>query len=258
MSKPKTLAIVGFGAIGSQVYAALAKTGAWTLRAYDVAREKLSRLAPETILSKEALLSGQFDLVLESASREAAAELLPAVLERSPALSLSLSALADATLREELSRRCRAHSTSLFIPPGALLGLEGLLPLRPVLKTVHLTTTKPPRSLDRDWEQRTVLLDAPAAEACKAFPRNLNVAGALSLYGIGFSRTRVTLVSDPAAGCNRHRVEARGDFGEFVLDVRSRPDAGNPRTSQVTLRSILQTIEGLRGQRRPPALEELA
>lgn len=258
MSERKTLAVIGFGVIGSQVYAALTKTGAWDLSVYDVDQRKLESLPPEAVLSEKALLATRYDLVLESASREAAAQLLPGVLQQSSALSLSLSALADAPLREAIRRLCRAHGTSLFIPPGALLGLECFLPLRALLKAVHLTTTKSPRSLDRPSQGGEVLFDGLAAQAVQAYPRNLNVAAALSLYGIGFDRTRVTLVSDPAAKYNRHRVEARGDFGELILDVRSRPDPVNPRTSQVTIQSILGTIEAWRSGRQPATLEDLA
>jgi aspartate dehydrogenase len=83
-----------------------------------------------------------------------------------------------------------------------------------------------------------------AREAARRFPANANVAAILALAGIGFERTSVALVADPATTQNCHHLTARGDFGTLNVMIENRPFAANPKSSELTALSLVRLIEG--------------
>jgi len=123
------------------------------------------------------------------------------------------------------------------------------------LHTVILTTRKPPKGLEGapyleehqiDLDGLTkpkVIFEGTAQEACKAFPKNVNVAAALSLAGIGPIETRVRIVADPQATANSHEVIAIGAFGNLKTYVENLP---SPRNAKSSYLASLSTIAELR------------
>jgi aspartate dehydrogenase len=89
------------------------------------------------------------------------------------------------------------------------------------------------------------VFDGTAREAARAFPRNMNVAGALSLAGIGFDETRVTIAADPTVRRNTHRVDIEGDFGTATVEIANVPHEDNPRSSRLAAMSALSTLRRL-------------
>ena len=106
---------------------------------------------------------------------------------------------------------------------------------------VSITVTKPPAAwknipyveslgIDLDRLDRAVtLFDGTAREGVPHFPANVNIAAALSLAGIGFDRTRLTVVADPALEFNTHFIRIRGPTGTIDLRFESVPSPDNPR-----------------------------
>ena len=60
---------------------------------------------------------------------------------------------------------------------------------------------------------------------------------------LAVDRTRVSLVADPAAVRNSHELRAQGEFGNLTLRVENAPMVGNPRSSRLTVLSLVRLLE---------------
>ena len=188
--------------------------------------------APVASSFDEGLASAQ--LVVEAASQAALRDLAPKVLARGlPLVALSVGALGDAAFLEQVSSLARKSGGRLLVPSGALGGLDAVRAAAEAgLDEVTLVTAKPPAGFGlKDVTEPRVLYDGPATDAVRLFPKNVNVAAALSLAGAGFEKTRVRIVADPALDANTHTVVAKGAFGEMTCRVENRPSPDNPASS---------------------------
>ena len=82
-----------------------------------------------------------------------------------------------------------------------------------------------------------------ARELAAQYPANANVTATIALAGIGFEKTEVVLVADPAAPGILHEITFAGGFGEARIEIRGRPSAANPRTSVLTGLSVWQALK---------------
>lgn len=131
----------------------------------------------------------------------------------------------------------------IHVPSGALGGLDAVAAMGVAgLDEVTLTTRKPPRSLGLDVKEETVLFEGPACDVIEKYPKNVNVAIALSLAGLGPHRTMVRLVADPAITRNTHHVVARGPAGEVEFTSRNEPFPKNPKTSYLAALSAIALL----------------
>ena len=247
------IGIVGCGTIGSFVYDSLLEeqTSQVTF-VFDKDKNKTECLKTSLVIdSLEAYEERKADLVVEAAGQEAVKEIAPLILTKTDLLVVSVGAFADETFLEDMARIARKNNTSIYITPGALPGIEALLGLRKDLTEVELLTRKNPDTLGLEDKSKQTVYDGDAKEACRLFPRNINVAATVALMGTGFERTRVRILSDPDAVQNEHRITAKGGFGIWQLVVRSKPSDANPSTGLLTLLSVLDTIERIKaGDRR--------
>ena len=202
------------------------------------------------------LLAAAPDLVIECASHSAVAAHGAAVLERGFNLVVvSIGSLADDDLREPLFAAARRGPGRLFLPAGAVAGIDGLVAARfGGLARVLLRSRKPPLSWGGAPGVEGIDLSAIAAarpifqgsarEAALAFPKNANVAATIALAGLGFDETQVELIADPDANRNIHEVTVEGAFGRMTVQLENVPSADNPKTSALTALSIIRLIEG--------------
>jgi aspartate dehydrogenase len=195
--------------------------------------------------SFDEFLSGDFALVIEAASVEALAGYGEAILEADKdLLALSVGALAEPAFRDRLSAVARRRGRTIRIPSGALFGLDNAKIGRiSGIDELLLRTTKSPASLQVEVTQRTLLFRGPARECIREYPKNVNVAVALSLAA-GREAT-VELWADPAARQNTHEVLIRGDFGQAELRVANLPSPDNPATSYLAALSVLSLLHDL-------------
>lgn len=221
------LAIIGRGAIGR-----------WLA-------ERLS--GPVRIVGRDEALP-QVPLVVEAAGHGALAEHGVAALRQgSDLLVASIGALADPALHARLVEAAGAPGSGrgrMLLPAGALAGIDALAAAREGgLDRVVYTARKPPATLGAaDPARETVMLEGNAREAALAFPKSSNVAATIALAGIGFERTEVRVIADPAVAANVHIVAAEGAFGRFEIRIEGRPLPDNPRSSSLTAMSLLRAI----------------
>lgn len=251
------LGLVGYGTIGRTVAQAVAKGQAGNTRlmaVLDVHAEAPYPLTPDGpayFRDLNAFLGADIDTVVETASQAVLKQVALEVLAHGRDLvPLSVGALADEGFYHGLIDHAETHGRRVYLPAGAVGGLDALAAAAVAgLDSVVLTTTKPPQALPdvpaETLQGPTCIYEGPAREAVKRFPQNVNVAAVVSLAGIGFDQTTVRVVADPAAQRNRHRIEARGAFGELVLEFNLLPSPGNPKTSYLAALSAIRLLRRL-------------
>jgi aspartate dehydrogenase len=79
--------------------------------------------------------------------------------------------------------------------------------------------------------------------AARLFPKNANLAATVSLAGIGFDRTMIKLIADPAATGNTGVIEAVGAAGTLAVEAAGPAMSDNPKTSESTAYSMLHAID---------------
>lgn len=202
-------------------------------------------------------LAQDTDLVIEAASQTVLRKVArPVLVSGKYLMAMSVGAFANVEYLEEMRALALQHGRRIYLPSGAIGGLDALSAAAiDEIDEVVLTTAKPPGGLqsvdlqsDVDLvsiQEPTCVYEGSAFEAVQLFPKNVNVAAALSLAGIGEHKTRVRIVADPSATRNTHRVEARSRFGELTLELRLHPSPTNPRTSYLAALSAVRTLKNL-------------
>lgn len=160
--------------------------------------------------------------------------------------------------KEELLKTAQMKGVRVYIPSGALCGIDGLKSASVgEINSVTLTTRKPPKALEgapylklkgikvADIKEETIIFEGTAEEAVKGFPQNINVSAVLSLAGIGAARTKVRIVASPAYTRNVHEVEIKGEFGSIKTVSENLPSKTNPKTSALAIFSAIATLEGI-------------
>ncbi|MCA1811120.1 MAG: DUF108 domain-containing protein, partial [Halobacteriales archaeon] len=219
--------IVGCGAIGSEVArAASAMDGIDAVWLFDVdpdATRLLQGLPRVRVAKSAAELAQACGLVVEAANKGVVQTVVrDALAAGKKVMLMTIGALADDALREELLGLARKTGGKIYLPSGAVMGVDGVKAAAEAdLKSVTLVTTKPPAGLDQKTDRWTLLFSGPAREAVQRFPKNVNVAATLSLAGLGFDQTHVQVAIDPLATRNSHKVIIEGTFGRARIEVEN-------------------------------------
>ncbi|MGP8337556.1 MAG: aspartate dehydrogenase [Methanosarcinaceae archaeon] len=258
------IGVVGCGAIGAEICKAIdeGSMGFELYAIYDRTGEHatavkagLKHTDPQVLDIEE--MVKHVDLVIEAASQAAVPEIASTVLNAGCDLMLmSIGALADEEFRNTVFGLAKKQGCKIYIPSGAMVGLDGLKSgMSANVYSVTLTTQKPPHgfagapyiirnNIDLgNITSRTVLFEGTANEAVRAFPSNVNVAASLSIAGIGFEKTKVRIVADPALSINMHEIFVEGDFGKFSTKIENIPSPTNPKTSYLAALSAIATIK---------------
>lgn len=258
-----SIAMIGCGAIGAGVLELLrgdsglrVDTVLVTAAHHDAARAIVARWAPaaRVVECLDELGGSTPDLLVECAGHSAIeAHVLPALARGIPCIVASVGALSEPGLAQRLEDAARRGGTQVQLLSGAIGGIDALSAARVGgLDAVVYTGRKPPQAwkgtpaqdvcdLDALTEAR-LIFSGSAQEAAQLYPKNANVAAMLSLAGLGLQRTQVQLFADPALSENLHHVEARGAFGSFELTMRGKPLAANPKTSALTVYSMVRAL----------------
>jgi len=73
----------------------------------------------------------------------------------------------------------------------------------------------------------------------------VNIAAVLSMAGIGFDRTRLKVVADPALTHNTHTIRVSGRSGRFTVVMENVPAPENPKTAWLACYSALAALREL-------------
>jgi aspartate dehydrogenase len=87
-----------------------------------------------------------------------------------------------------------------------------------------------------------VIFEGSAREACRGFPRHVNVPAVLSLAGVGAEKTWVRAIASPDCSFNEHHIEVRGKFGRLLAEIENVPSPTNPHTGLLSSFSSIQTL----------------
>lgn len=259
----KRIGLLGCGAIGTQIALAIdsGKIPATLTYVYDGSKDASLTLVeklqnkPEIVENSHLLSSNPIDIVVEAASQDAVKDMALSVLQNKKDLMImSVGALLDESIYEILSDACKDFKKTIYLPSGAIAGLDGIKSVKDELESLSITTTKHPRSLrgakffetsDIDLDainSPTVVFEGTAKEAVTLFPTNINVAALLSLVGIGSEKTNVKIKADPNTDKNTHHIEAVGKFGKMTFTIENFPDPNNPKTSRLAILSAIETL----------------
>ena len=252
------LALIGHGAIAHQILAHVRRSSGLEITAILDVIDSSEPGGPKVTTRLDDLLATKPDLVIECASHSAidthAVPVLDAGLDL---LIVSIGALSDDRLRGKVFEAANRAKGQLLLPAGAVAGIDGLVAAKyGGLAHVALRSRKPPLA----WggapgvegvdlaaiKTATTIFAGNAGEAARLFPKNANVAATIALAGLGFERTEVELIADPAAPGNVHELEAQGAFGRFRIVLENVPSPDNPKTSALTAMSIIRLIENKR------------
>lgn len=161
------------------------------------------------------------DTIIESATADVLKENIDEILKYSNLVAFSVTAFSDEKFTNKVKELCQKYNRHIYIPHGAILGLDGIFDARPILKSVTIETIKSPQSLGRTDKERTIVYEGTTREACKLYPRNVNVHAATALAGLGFDKTISKIVSDPAVTYNTHIIQVNGEGISFILNLSS-------------------------------------
>lgn len=204
-----------------------------------------------------ALVERRPDVVVEAASHEAVREHGERLLgEGIAVIVLSGGVLADDDLRHRLEAAAWRTGALLYVPSGGIAGLDALKAACIAgVDEVKITVMKPPAAWKKiDYVEKlgvdldalaapTTLYEGPARVGVPLFPANVNIAAVLSMAGIGFDRTQLKVVADPALTTNTHVIEFRGKTGRVSLKVENVPAPDNPKTAWLACYSALAALK---------------
>lgn len=242
MMTRKRIGILGCGAIGGTLVRSVMETPSLEL-AFVFSRDekRFAQFPPGVgITSEAAVLVHPADLIVEAAHAELVKTMALRIVEKSDLMIFSVTALADDEFRDKLERTAVRHGHSIFIPHGAIIGMDGLVDGGPTVQSVTITTTKSPASLGLPPQEYKVVYEGSTRGACAKFPRNVNVHATIALCGIGFDRTVSRIVADPAVSTNSHLLEIRGDGYKFKIEVSS--EAGGKVSGAYMLQSAIGAL----------------
>jgi aspartate dehydrogenase len=220
--------------------------------------EKYDRKFDLLAWSLEFTKMDEIEIVIEAASPEAVEEIcLPSLNTGKILITLSTGAFVrNPQLLQDAFKASQRHNGQLLIPSGAIAGLDGVRAAKIVgIDRAVLTTVKPPTALEgapfilenqidlTAYAEKTLVFQGNALEAVKAFPRNINVAAAFSLAGIGPARTQVRVFVDPGTQRNSHEIMVESPAGIIRSETVNVPSPSNPKTSYLAILSALATVK---------------
>ncbi len=268
MKKLLKIGIVGCGAIGSSLaktitrdLSGLAKLSAF----YDLDLKKAEALSLRLVGKKNLAVScleeliRKSDLVIEAAHASCSLDIArKTIASGKDVMIMSVGGIVK-DFSELVNAGCKANAR-IYIPSGAIAGIDALKAanLGKISKVV-LTTRKSPLAFKgvkyieekninlEKIKKETVLFSGNAREAMRYFHQNINVAGILSLSGIGMDKTMVRIIASPGALKNIHEIEIESQAGKIFTRTENILHPENPKTSYLAVLSAAAALKQILG-----------
>lgn len=171
---------------------------------------------------------------------------------------LILISSAALLLYPEILEKQKGSGSRIYVPSGALAGLDGVKAMREMgIERALIASIKPPKGFEGApyiieqnidlgaIKEKTLIFSGNALDASKAFPANVNVAATLSLAGVGPVRTEVEVWADPAAKGNTHEITVSTRFSTLHSRIENMPDPANPKSSVLAAQSIVAMLRDM-------------
>jgi len=250
--KNEKIGIIGFGAIGQEIYKKISKK---IINGYNIvgifSNDINSKNISKNIKCKtfEQLLKKKPNIIIEAASVKACKDYAEITLRNKiDFVCLSVCSFADKFFFKKIFSLTKKINNKVYIPTGAVAGLDAIssASLSKELRYVKLVQRKPPNVLLSISElkkvnKEVILSRSTARKACKEFPKNSNIAATLAICGIGFDKTKVIVIADPKVKKNIAEIEAFGKFGKLKVILENNLSS-NPKTSRLTAMSIILSL----------------
>lgn len=259
------IGIVGCGAIGSSLAKIIFsdfKDKARLAGLYDVDKEKAQRLVERfknyRLMAQDLEeLIKRLDLLIEATHKNAVFAIAKkAILAKKNIMIMSVGGLLKHY--QELKMLAEKNRVNIFVPSGAVCGIDGLkASVFGNIKKVTLITKKPPIAFEGspyllkkkmnldNIKEETLLFEGNALAAVSAFPQNINVSATLSLAGIGVKKTVVRIVALPNTNRNIHEIEIESSAGKIFTCTENVAHPANPKTSYLAVLSAVATLSGI-------------
>lgn len=197
------------------------------------------------------------DLIVECASSKVSCQIAKkAVSKGKNILIMSIGGVISKI--KELSVLARINNCLIYLPSGAICGIDGLKALSLAgVKKVTLVTRKPVKALEgaeyikrnkivlKEIKNETVIFEGNALEAIKNFPQNINVAGLLSIAGIGTKNTKVKIITSAKYKTNSHEVRIESGAGKIRTVCENVAFNENPKTSYLAALSAMVVLKSM-------------
>lgn len=251
--------IVGCGFIGGEIARFIYKNKEFRLVGVnDIDKNKANDLIKNSKYKPEFMELGSLikksDLIIESATGDIIKKILSSKnLDKD---SKSLLIMSTGGLINNLGLLKKIKNCRIYLPSGAIAGLDAIKAVSGRIKSLTLTTTKPIQGLENapyilknkidlgKIRDKNIVFEGSLKNAIKGFPQNINVGATLYLAS-KFNGIKVKIVADPHTQFNTHEIEAKGNFGRITIMTKNAPGK-NPKTSYLAVLSAIQTIKNIK------------
>ncbi|MBI2659976.1 DUF108 domain-containing protein [Candidatus Woesearchaeota archaeon] len=225
----------------------------------DVYKNKVNRLVKRLKSSKPKFMEvndliKKCDLIIESAAKDAVKDIL--ANKNLDNDNKKLLVMSTGGLIDNLGLLEKIKDCEIFLPSGAIAGLDAIKAVSGRIKSLKLTTTKPVKGLEnapyvlknrinlKKIRNKKIIFEGSLKNAINGFPQNINVAATLFLAS-RFKNIRVKIVADKNTRYNTHEIEATGNFGIIKTATNNIPSK-NPRTSYLAVMSAINLLKALK------------
>lgn len=219
------IGIIGAGTIARAIIDDVQKSGlaeiGYVLTSGSIRTRSIDLPGTMWLIDQDEALAQSVDLVIEATVPEVLVRMAPSILKHSDLCGFSCTALADPELEATVRSAALKSGRRFYVPHGAVLGLDGLADGRAVFEDVTITTTKSGKSFGLDRDASGVIFDGVTRDACRRFPRNVNVHAAIALAGIGLDRTKSRIIAVPDQTSMQHRIQVSGPGLTWDINITS-------------------------------------